>query len=1196
MNSVNLRRLVALTFVLFFSGVWCVFAQSFQSLGDLPGGWFESHVSDISSDGLVVVGWSASALGVEAFQWTKSGGLVPLGDLPTGNFSSSAFGLSGNGAVVVGRGATIVGYSPFRWRQGSGLIDMGTLSGGTSDGSAYGASFDGSVIVGSTSSSYSGAQNQEAFRWTAGSGMVGLKSTYGSGTYSTAQAVSADGSVVVGWSGNAINTELEAFRWTQGTGIVGLGDLNGGKFESMAYDVSSDGKVIVGGGYSVMGGEAVKWENNQLVGLGDLPGGDYYSVAFGVSRDGSVIVGTSTSTNGGEAFIWDQTNGMRNLYQLLMEHYGIDLTGWTLMSADAVSDDGLTIIGEGTNPSGSPEGWIVTLPAPQPENLTLLSPNGGEIWQAGTQHEIKWTSANFNAPVKLWISYEGYNPQFWVAVDLMQNTPNDGSYMWTVPNNPSTNCVIKVADAADGNPWDISDALFTITAPAQSLTVTAPNGGEKWQVGSQHNITWTSQNLSNPVKIAYSTDGGSNYTTIISSTSNDGSYNWTIPNQPSVNCLVRIADATGGNPSDVSDAVFTISSSGNTPTGKNVNVGLGNNISLTFDNVTGPGNTTLNVTPTGSPPPNGFVIFPSGAPKYYNITSTATFTGNIKICIKYDDSSLTPIEESKLRRYVYETPPGKWKNTTTSLDVANNVICGTVSHLSEFAMMLGPVHFTYTSNTGESYSVVIDNATLDGNQLTNGDEIGVFTPAGLCVGAAVWDGTTPLALTAWADDSQTNDVDGYKNGEKMLFKIWDGSTGTQDDYPATPTYSAGNGNFGDGAFARISLLAAVTSVTQALSFSQGWSWISINVAPADLTLDKVMAGVSNLVIVVNGAGQFYIPNVINNIGQMNVLEGYKIYVNAPDQISVTGKPVTATTPISLQAGWNFVSYLPSAAQAAETALASIAADLAIAKNDEGKFFIPNVINSLGNMTPGEGYKLYLNADATLTYPQGSSLAKAHSNTLAKQSANATHFAFAQRTGDSFSIIVKSNGQRFKPGDEIGVFTTAGLCVGAGVWDGSGILGISAWADDDRSDIIDGFREGQKMHFKLWDANKNREVTLEAIFTSGSDRFDDAPFSVVELESPALPKTFSLGQNYPNPFNAGTVISYRLPESGKVTLTVYNLLGEQGRVLLNEEQEAGAYSIHWDGKDQAGRFVPSGVYLYRIQVGRYTAVRKAVFLK
>ena len=352
-------------------------------------------------------------------------------------------------------------------------------------------------------------------------------------------------------------------------------------------------------------------------------------------------------------------------------------------------------------------------------------------------------------------------------------------------------------------------------------------------------------------------------------------------------------------------------------------------------------------------------------------------------------------------------------------------------------------------------------------------------------------------------------------------------------------------------------------------------------------------------IVVNGAGQFYIPNVINSIGQINVLDGYKVYVNAPAQFSVTGKPVEATTPIALKAGWNFVSYLPSAALPVETALASVLSQLAIAKNDDGKFFIPNVINSLGNMTPGEGYKLYLNADATLTYPQSSTLAKKAMNTALTNVRRPAHFQFQARTGESYSVVIHSlqvRGQQPEFGDEVGLFTASGLCVGAGVWDGSGVLGVAAWADDERTDQLDGYRAGEEIRFKFWDADASEEIALSASFGSGGGKFGDGAFATVALQGAEIPTAFSLEQNYPNPFNAGTVISYQIPADARVKLKVYNLLGEEVQTLVDEEQKAGSYRGHWDGRDRFGKSVPNGVYVYRIQVGSFSAVKKAIYMK
>ena len=94
----------------------------------------------------------------------------------------------------------------------------------------------------------------------------------------------------------------------------------------------------------------------------------------------------------------------------------------------------------------------------------------------------------------------------------------------------------------------------------------------------------------------------------------------------------------------------------------------------------------------------------------------------------------------------------------------------------------------------------------------------------------------------------------------------------------------------------------------------------------------------------------------------------------------------------------------------------------------------------------------------------------------------------------------------------------------------------------------------------------------------------------------LPDRFSLDQNMPNPFNPSTVIGYQLPESGMVRLAIFNLLGQQVRVLVNEPRNAGAFSATWDGADALGRRVASGIYLYRIQAGGFSATKRMLLLK
>ncbi|NUM81486.1 T9SS type A sorting domain-containing protein, partial [bacterium] len=99
----------------------------------------------------------------------------------------------------------------------------------------------------------------------------------------------------------------------------------------------------------------------------------------------------------------------------------------------------------------------------------------------------------------------------------------------------------------------------------------------------------------------------------------------------------------------------------------------------------------------------------------------------------------------------------------------------------------------------------------------------------------------------------------------------------------------------------------------------------------------------------------------------------------------------------------------------------------------------------------------------------------------------------------------------------------------------------------------------------------------------------------ELEG-ALPKEFALFQNYPNPFNPTTTIRYALPRETKVVVTVYNILGQEVKTLVNEIQGGGVKSVLWDGKNNAGQAVSSGIYLYRIQTKEFTSTRKMLFVK
>ena len=85
-------------------------------------------------------------------------------------------------------------------------------------------------------------------------------------------------------------------------------------------------------------------------------------------------------------------------------------------------------------------------------------------------------------------------------------------------------------------------------------------------------------------------------------------------------------------------------------------------------------------------------------------------------------------------------------------------------------------------------------------------------------------------------------------------------------------------------------------------------------------------------------------------------------------------------------------------------------------------------------------------------------------------------------------------------------------------------------------------------------------------------------------------------NYPNPFNPETCISYNLPFECQTELSIYNLKGKKIMTLVNETQEAGYYSVSWNGKNENDLEVSSGVYIYRIETEHYKMAKTMVLVK
>ncbi len=371
----TVRRLTALT-ALAACACFVSYAAhadtSFTGIGDVAGGSFSSLAQGVSGDGLTVVGQGQGANGVNlAVIWTAATGIKTLYSTTTNGIAYKA---SSDGKVVVGRDGGN-GARAFRDNVGGQPVFLGGLNPAGSppnQGRSWAISSDASVTVGSVASPASSA-GEQAFRYTAATGLVPLGflgSIHDNGIsyLSEAHDVSGDGSVIVGFSSSSAGQS--AFRYTQAGGMTDLGRLAGDTSNYIANGISTDGKVIVG--KSLERGSFM-W--TEAGGMQLLAGISSRRSALDTNANGSVIVGFDYLPGSGDTTAMFWLGGVEfNLKDYLIAQGNTSVVGWDLRLANGVSDDGLTIVGTGIDPSGNVEGFVAHISA-VPE-----LPSGAMLW------------------------------------------------------------------------------------------------------------------------------------------------------------------------------------------------------------------------------------------------------------------------------------------------------------------------------------------------------------------------------------------------------------------------------------------------------------------------------------------------------------------------------------------------------------------------------------------------------------------------------------------------------------------------------------------------------------------------------------------------------------------------------------------------------------------------------------------------
>ncbi|MFA5146887.1 MAG: hypothetical protein WC515_05925, partial [Candidatus Omnitrophota bacterium] len=178
--------------------------------------------------------------------------------------------------------------------------------------------------------------------------------------------------------------------------------------------------------------------------------------------------------------------------------------------------------------------------------ILLLAPNGNENWTVNSTQTIQWrTTGTYIQPILL--QYSDNNGTNWTDIDtaLPGGDTEVKNYTWTIPNNISSEAKVRVVTQENASTIDVNDTSNATFKIIGNVTLTQPNGGQLWYVNESKEIKWNS-NGTFPVRIEYSNDSGSSNWTLINNTVTSvpgvNTYNWTVPNDNSEGCIVKVSD------------------------------------------------------------------------------------------------------------------------------------------------------------------------------------------------------------------------------------------------------------------------------------------------------------------------------------------------------------------------------------------------------------------------------------------------------------------------------------------------------------------------------------------------------------------------------------------------------------------------------------------------------------------------------
>ncbi len=464
----------------------------------------------------------------------------------------------------------------------------------------------------------------------------------------------------------------------------------------------------------------------------------------------------------------------------------------------------------------------------------------------------------------------------------------------------------------------------------------------------------------------------------------------------------------------------------------------------------------------------------------------------------------------------------------------------------EFHTSNGSSHWSFSPGDPSSpvWKLYLISATLDSVPLQAGDEIALFDGE-ILVGWYQLEGELPgdispnIAINAFSvlEDGST----GYTPGHEYTFRCWDSDTGTESrnvsvTFPINDSNAYEGDTFpsGDGQYSAVSLVFTNSRKIE-VALHNGFQMVSSNVLPPSPDIKVVFQDVlPNLQFVRDSAGnmlQYAFGDWQNGIGNWSITEGYLVRISGQSTLTIVGLPAMPQTPIDLHAGYQFIAYLPDYPLSALEAFADVVDNLAFVRDSNGnmlQFAFGTWQDGIGNMTPGGGYLVRMNAPDQLIYPvENRRRSEEHTYPRTQESRQERNSHWSFNPGDPSSSVWKvylvsgtMNGANLEVGDEIALFDGTTLVgwyqLDAGL-PGSVDPNVKVTAFSVLEDGSTGYTSGHAYTFKCWDSSEQMESSTYMVSFPISDPnayegsvfpFGDGQYSAVSLQFSTGPPTIT----------------------------------------------------------------------------------------